>query len=154
MFIRRVSHFESRVFCKGRRSKCSVCLLHTESLSNFFPDTLVSLERLFTSVTIWFLHQAVPGLGPAHWSRTIWNVCLSALGTVPCIQCHCSELKPSSSAVNNDWTSNVLTPALTHRPCCSSAQACINRSVYSGARTSFLWSPLQALNRYSLGPVR
>lgn len=101
---------------------------------------------------ICLLDHAVPGLGLAHWSGTIWNLCLSALGTVPSIQSHCIELKPSSSVLNNDWTSNVLTPSLTHRPSCFSAPACINRSVYSGVRTSFLWSPLRALNNYSLGP--
>lgn len=51
------------------------------------------------------------------------------------------QLKPSSSAPNNARSSNVLTPAPTHRPSCFSAPTCINRSVYSEVRTSFLWSP-------------
>lgn len=124
---------------------------NTKCVFSLTPD---SLTRIFTSVMTCFLDQEVPGLGPAHWSWTIWNLCLSALGMVPCVQSHCSELKPSSSVPNNDWTSNVLTPALTHRPSCSSVPACINRSVYSRVRTSFLWSPLRALNSHSLGPVR
>lgn len=102
----------------------------------------VSLARLSTSMMICFLYQAVPGLGPAHWSWNIWNLCLSALGTVPSTQSRSSELKPNSSVLNNDWNSNVLTPAPTHRPSCFSAPACINRPVYSGVGTSFLCSPL------------
>lgn len=125
--------------------------LNNKCVLPFAPE---SLARLSTSVMICFLDQAVPELGPAHWSWTIYNLRLSALGTVPSIQSHGSGLKPGSSVLNNDWSSNVLTPALTHRPSCFSAPACINRSVYSGVRTSFLWSPLWALHRYSLGPVR
>lgn len=52
-------------------------------------------------------------------------------------------LKPSSSAPNNAWSSNVLTPAPTHRPSCLSAPTCINRSVYSGVRTSFCGAPCE-----------
>ena len=138
-FIKHICHFESSIWIRNLNKstkKCSVCKLkfcfslHLNSKC-VFPE---SLARLSTSVMMCFLDQAVPGLGPARW--------LSALGTVPCIQSHRSEVKPGSSVPNNDWSSNVLTPAPTHRPSCFSAPACINRSVYSWVRTSFLWSPL------------
>lgn len=129
-----------------KETKCSVCnlpfLLLCFTMKCVFPLICTGVLRLSTSVVIYFLDQAVPGLSPAHWSWAIWNLCLFALGTVPSIQSHCGGLKPSSSALNNERSSNVLTPALTHRPSCFSAPACINRSVYSGVRTSFLWSPL------------
>lgn len=114
------------------------------------PLICTTVLRLSTSVVMYFLDRAVP----AHWSRAIWNLCLFALGTVPSIQSHWGELKPSSSVPNNEWSSNVLTPALTHRPSCFPAPACINRSVYSGVRTSFLWSPLWALHCYSFGAAQ
>lgn len=53
---------------------------------------------------------------------------------MPCVQSHCGQLKPSSSVPNNERSSNVLTPAQTHRSSCFPAPPRINRSIYSGGQ--------------------
>lgn len=109
----------------------SLCVLFVTYHSGFyvFPFIFAHVAKLSTHVVTCFLHQPMPGLSPAHWSGTIWNLCLFALGTLPFIQSHCGEVKPSSSVLNNEWGSNVLTPVLTHHPSCLSVPACINRLV-------------------------
>lgn len=84
--------------------------LHIWVEASVFSFSPTSINALFMvagvcgqTVTTCFPDYIVLGLGAAHWTWILWSFCLFALGTVPSVQSCCGPLKPSSSALDNNW---------------------------------------------------